>query len=295
MNYRKEQIEMSKWTLPRKKFFVELLLLLSLFVTGSSCSNRNFTSRGGLEFVYVPAGKFAMGSEQGKADNQPVHQVTIREGFYLSKYEITQAQWQALMGNNPSTFKSSDRSPVENVSWDDAQEFISKLNAAGDGYTYRLPTEAEWEYAARAGTSTIYFWGDDPNKACLYANVADQVAKNSHQGTMKNTDIAECQDRYAETSPVGSFQPNAFGLYDMTGNVWEWCEDWKHSSYDGAPTDGSAWLSGESEKYRVVRGGSWDSDVKYTLPVASRLGGTPNSRYAVIGFRLVALRVSNHP
>jgi formylglycine-generating enzyme required for sulfatase activity len=217
----------------------------------------------GMEFVWIPPGSFMMGSEKGRDDEKPVHHVTINEGFYMGKYEVTQAQWQAVMGDNPSYFKGCDNCPVENVSWDDAQVFINKLNTQNDGYTYRLPTEAEWEYAARAGTT-----GD-------YAGDLDAMAwyeKNSG----------------GETHSVGSKQANAFGLYDIHGNVWEWVEDWYHDSYAGAPRDGSAWLSGGKQKYRVLRGGSW---VIYAnlCRAAVRIRNLPVFRNFNFGFRVVAV------
>jgi formylglycine-generating enzyme required for sulfatase activity len=217
----------------------------------------------GMELVYVPAGSFMMGSENGESNEKPVHQVTIREGFYMGKYEVTQAQWQQVMGSNPSYFKNCDQCPVEEVNWNDAQEFIKKLNAQNDGYTYRLPSEAEWEYACRAGTT-----GD-------YAGDVDAMAwygKNSG----------------SKTHPVGQKQANAFGLYDMHGNVDEWCEDIWHENYNGAPTDGSAWLSGGDSRYRVLRGGSWYF-IAYVLRAADRRGFTPNYRDLYDGLRLVAV------
>lgn len=220
----------------------------------------------GMELVYVPAGSFMMGlpsSESGRSnDERPQHQVTIREGFYMGLYEVTQAQWQAVMGSNPSYFKNCDQCPVEQVSWDDAQEFIRKPNARNDGYVYRLPTKSEWEYACRAGTT-----GD-------YAGNLDAMAwynANSNKST----------------HAVGSKQPNSFGLYDMHGNVWEWCENWYHDSYNGAPADGSAWLSGGEQKYRVLRGGSWIISADL-LRSAYRSYNTPVTRYYYIGFRVVA-------
>ena len=218
----------------------------------------------GMELILVPAGSFMMGSESGKADEKPRHEVTISQPFYMGKYEVTQAQWQAVMGSNPSNFKG-DNLPVEQVSWDDAIAFIARLNAQKDGYSYRLPTEAEWEYACRAGTT-----GD-------YAGDLDAMAwydKNSG----------------SKTHDVGTKLPNAFGLFDMHGNVWEWCQDWYHDSYNGAPADGSAWLSGGEQKYRVLRGGSWDSDAA-NLRSAYRYWDTPDYRGGGNGgFRVVAVR-----
>jgi serine/threonine-protein kinase len=167
----------------------------------------------GMEMVYVPAGSFIMGSENGDSDEKPMHRVTISSGFYMGRYEVTQAQWQAVMGTNPSDFKGCDNCPVEQVSWDDAQEFIRQMNARGDGYTYRLPTEAEWEYACRAGTTTAFAYGD-----LLSSEQANFDGKHPYGGASKGV-------YRQKTTLVGSFQPNAFGLYDMHGNVWEWCQD----------------------------------------------------------------------
>lgn len=219
----------------------------------------------GMDFAYVPAGSFMMGSINGNSDEKPAHQVTIREGFYMGRHEVTQRQWQAVMGNNPSGHKGESR-PVETVSWNDAQEYISKLNAQDDEYSYRLPTEAEWEYACRAGTT-----GD-------YSGVLDSMAWHSNNSG-------------GRTHPVGQKQPNGFGLYDMHGNVREWCEDSYHSTYAGAPTDGSAWVSsGDRQQYKVSRGGSWD-DSASGLRCASRRREAPDQRLrGVIGFRLVAIK-----
>lgn len=238
----------------------------------------------GIEMVWIAPGNFMMGSTNGFADEERVHQVTINYSFYMGKYEITQAQWQSVMPINPSSFEGENL-PVENVSWVEVQEFIRKLNAQNDGYHYRLPTEAEREYVSRAGTTTNYYWGDDVNEACRYANVSDQTAKDKYfrQGTVK------CRDGYADISPVGRFQPNAWGLYDVTGNVREWCEDWYHPNYDGAPIDGSAWLTGGEQKYRVLRGGLFVGNAIY-LRSACRNKDTPDNHDALNGFRVVAVR-----
>lgn len=225
--------------------------------TGSQPAS--MTNRAGIALVLIPAGSFLMGSTNGDAHEQPVHRVTIGKPFYLGKYEVTQAQWTALMGNNPSDYKGADR-PVELVSWDDAQEFIRKLNALGDGYEYRLPTEAEWEYACRAGTT-----GD-------HAGDVKAMAWYSVSGG---------------TRPVGQKQPNKFGLYDMHGNVWEWCEDRTPEHYRGAPEDGSAWIELNSRK-RVKRGGSHDHDANHARS-AYRDWFTPSNRTHGIGFRVAAV------
>jgi formylglycine-generating enzyme required for sulfatase activity len=217
----------------------------------------------GMELVYVPAGSFMMGSNNGPANEKPVHQVTIKEGFYMGRYEVTQAEWTKVMGANPSYFKG-DRLPVEQVSWDDAQNFISKLNERAGEFKYRLPTEAEWEYACRAGTRGDY--AGDLDKIAWYA---DNSGKKSH--------------------PVGTRQPNAFGLYDMHGNVWEWCRDSYHNSYAGAPNDGSEWSSGGEQYFRVLRGGSWSLDPTNLRSAVRRREFPDLSYFTLNGFRVVAV------
>ncbi|MFN9733782.1 MAG: SUMF1/EgtB/PvdO family nonheme iron enzyme [Microcystis sp.] len=191
-----------------------------------------------LEMVELPGGEFMMGSPDSDPDAQsnekPQHQVKVNS-FAIGKYPITQAQYQAVMGNNPSYFKNNPQNPVERVSWNDAQAFCQKLSQI-TGKTYRLPTEAEWEYACRAGTTTRYYFGDDANQLGDYA---------WHNGNSQD-----------KTHPVGQKRPNAWGLYDMSGNVWEWCEDNWHDNYIGAPKDGSAWLTNDND-YQILRGGSW--------------------------------------
>ncbi|HEV7743483.1 MAG TPA: formylglycine-generating enzyme family protein [Pyrinomonadaceae bacterium] len=217
----------------------------------------------GMEFAYVPAGSFQMGSGNADPNEQPVHQVTLASGFYTGRYEVTQAQWQKVMGNNPSTFSScGENCPVEQVSWDDAQEFIKKLNAQNDGYQYRLPSEAEWEYACRAGTTGDY--AGDPDSMAWYTVNANY-----------------------KTHPVGQKQANAWGLYDMHGNVSEWVMDYQHNNYDGAPTDGSAWSKAVSDD-RMERGGSWTFDAK-RVRSAQRGEATHDYRWKDVGFRLVAV------
>lgn len=189
----------------------------------------------GMELVYVPKGSFMMGSESGNADEKPVHRVTLSNGFYLGKYEVTQSQWQTVMGENPSHFKDcGGNCPVEQISWDDAKDFTNKLNDRNDGFSYRLPTEAEWEYACRAGTTGDHYGAD--------VDALGWHAESSGGGG---------------THPVGAKQPNSLGLFDMLGNVWEWCEDTYHSDYTGAPTDGSAWVTDSDQDRRVLRGGGW--------------------------------------
>jgi len=194
-----------------------------------------------MELVLIPPGSFDMGSEKGHADWKPVHKVTIEKAFYIGKYEVTQEQWQAIMGANPSNFKDP-RKPVERVSWDACQGFVRKLSEKTKR-KFSLPSESEWEYACRAGTTTEYCFGDDEAGLDGYA----WYAGNSG----------------ARTYPVGQKKPNKWGLHDMHGNVWEWCEDAWHESYGGAPADGSAWTEGGYQRVCVWRGGSWGSAPRY--------------------------------
>ena len=224
---------------------------------------RTYTNQVGIEFVLNSAGRFMMGSTKWAETERPVHEVTIRRAFYMGKYEVTQGQWQALMGSNPSYFKDcGDNCPVERVSWNDAQKFIYKLNEAHDGYKYRLPSEAEWEYSCRAGT-TGDFYSSDVNDIGWYWD-------NSGE----------------ETHTVGEKQPNAFGLYDMSGNVWEWCSDIYHKNYVGAPTDGSAWVSGGETTHHVFRGGSFRQKGTF---IRSANRDSSDGNWNELGFRVVAV------
>ena len=194
---------------------------------------QRITDRLGMKFVRIPAGSFMMGSNNGDSDEHPQHRVSISKPFYLQTTEVTQGQWRSVMGNNPSGFKGDDL-PVERVSWNAVQEFIVKLNAKEGGNKYRLPTESEWEYAARAGSTTAYCFGDDEGRLGDYA----WYDKNSG----------------SKTHPVGQKKPNSWGLYDLHGNVWEWVQDWYGDYSSGSSTDPSGASSGS---YRVIRGGSW--------------------------------------
>jgi formylglycine-generating enzyme required for sulfatase activity len=221
-----------------------------------------------MEFVLIPAGEFDMGSpssEVGRDDDEgPVHHVTIPEPFYMSKYEITQKQWREVMGSNPSYF-NGDNLPVENVSWNDVQEFIEKLNEREGTDKYRLPSEAEWEYTARAGTTTRYSFGDDESELDEYG----WYDENSND----------------ETHPVGQKKSNPWGLYDMHGNVVEWVQDENHYTYNGAPVDGSVWEDG-SDALRVIRGGGWNLNARYSRS-AIRNSDDPGDRSDNRGFRLL--------
>jgi formylglycine-generating enzyme required for sulfatase activity len=228
------------------------------------------TNNQDMAFAYMAPGTFTMGSES----ESPRHEVTIAYGFYLQTKEVTQAQWLAVMGENPSHFNECDACPVEMVSWDDIQGFIQKLNQIG-AYRYRLPSEAEWEYACRAGTDSPFAFGD-----CL------SVEQANFNGSDASPGCRQGEFRKA-TIPVGSLQANAWGLYDMHGNVWEWCEDVWHKDYRGAPADGQAWVNGDSS-IRVLRGGSWLEPASGCRS-AKRIAFSSNYHNRNSGFRLVLI------
>ena len=206
-----------------------------------------------LEMVYIPGGSFLMGSpdtETGRRNSEgPQHKVTLKP-FYMSKYPITQEQYQVIMGDNPSYFKGKNR-PVENVSWYDATNFCQKLSKTIGG-KYSVPSESQWEYACRAGTTTPFYFGETITTDLANYRGTDYEKWSGYYGKGPKGEYRE------ETTPVGEFPPNAFGLYDMHGNVVEWCADDVHHNYNGAPTDGSVWLNGDKDK-SCLRGGSWVS------------------------------------
>jgi formylglycine-generating enzyme required for sulfatase activity len=229
-----------------------------------------------LEMIAIPGGTFWMGSpanEAERGDNEsPQHQVTV-PSFFMGKYPLTQAQYQAIMGKNPAYFKGNNR-PVENVSWDDAVRFCQKLSQR-TGKNYRLPSEAEWEYACRAGTKTPFSFGD---------NITTDLV--NYDGTYPYKSAPKGKYR-EQTTDVGTFPPNAFGLYDMHGNVWEWCEDDWHENYIDAPTDGSAWNSQSGSNTKLLRGGSWYY-VAGDCRSANRFRDSRDYRDCYCGFRVVS-------
>lgn len=251
-----------------------------------------FKNQHGIEFVNIPAGSFALGSPESElerqADEGPVKQITFSKSFYVGKYEVTQTQWQEIMGNNPSEHKCPN-CPVEMVSWNDAKQFIAKLNGEKDGYTYRLPSEAEYEYTLRAGTTTRYYWGDDllHKDQCLYANGADDTARKNNASWRG----ADCSDGFTTTGPVGSFQPNKWGLFDMAGNVGEWCEDVYAPNYVNLPLDGSPNLTVGDPAIRVLRGGSYYYHDQGDLRSANRDSVPVINRGSGLSLRLVAIPV----
>jgi formylglycine-generating enzyme required for sulfatase activity len=216
-----------------------------------------------MHFILIQPGSFLMGSEAGRPDEKPVTKVTITKPFYLGKFEVTQEQWQAVMGTNGSYYTGTNM-PVEQVSWNDCQEFIAKLKEKVNGYDFRLPTEAEWEYACRAGTTTEYSHGDGTTNLPDYAWFTANAARRTH--------------------PVGERKANPWGLHDIHGNIWEWCQDW-YGPYSGADcTDPTGPTSGTT---RVIRGGSWSHGAR-DLWSSFRLKFRSDFRFRSIGVRLVA-------
>lgn len=221
-----------------------------------------------MTLVRIPAGTFQMGGEDGDDDERPVHPVTISRSFYMGEYEVTQAQYEAVMAANPSDFQGDTRCPVEHVNWHDAVAFCQAL-AMRTGRPIRLPTEAEWEYACKADKGNVdvgYYFGDDAGQLGDYAWYDGNSGWTTH--------------------PVGQKPPNSFGLYDMHGNVWGWCQDWYHNSYSGAPADGSAWET-PAGSTRILRSGSWDTDARYCR-LAARTANSPANGYSFFGFRVVS-------
>ena len=255
-----------------------------------------------LEMMRIPSGSFLMGSPETELERSnregPQHKVTLSQ-FFMAKYPVTQAQWRTvaampqvnrLLDPDPSNFKGDDR-PVEQVSWSDAVEFCDRLSrsienrlSAYTNRTYRLPTEAEWEYACRAGTTTPFHFGETiTTDLANYCGQDRTIGKTEYSGAYGPGPKGEYRQ---ETTRVDHFDlANAFGLSDMHGNVLEWCQDHWHDNYDGAPTDGSAWLTNAEDTNRVLRGGSWINNPE-NCRSASRDFFTPVNRDYIIGFRV---------
>jgi formylglycine-generating enzyme required for sulfatase activity len=264
------------------------------------------------EMVAIPAGEFMMGSPETAREGvpeelakreRPQHRVRVK-AFALGKYEVTRGQyaafaretgrgdgdgcyvwtgskWEKEAGKSwrDPGFAQDDRHPAACVNWDDAKAYAAWLSRK-TGKPYRLASEAEWEYAARAGTTTARYWGESPSEACGYANVGDQTEKEKNPGWT----VHDCRDGYVNTAPVGSFRANPFGLHDMLGNVWEWTEDCWNESYAGAPVDGTAWASGDCFR-RVLRGGAW-ANLPGLVRAAVRFRNMSDYRYDLYGLRV---------
>ncbi len=278
------------------------------------------------EMVHIPAGRFTMGPAPGEQERErvpaliwhrelPQHEVKFAKDFLLANYTVTRAEFSRFVAEtgprppggcatfekdrneqygwetheerdwrNPG-FPQTDHDPVVCVDSRDAEDYIAWLNNE-TGLNFRLPTEAEWEYAARAGTKTARYWGEGRDRACIYANVSDlTLAKEQSLLHPNPEEYLPCGDGYAFTSPVGAFKPNGFGLYDMLGNVQQWISDPWHASYNGAPSDGSTWVSGGDEIFGTVRGSSWNA-IPRNVRAADRSSSPTGFRVSDIGFRV---------
>jgi formylglycine-generating enzyme required for sulfatase activity len=215
-----------------------------------------------MDFVLIPAGAFKMGADTGTEADKPAHEVKISEPFWMAKYELTHEQYKAIMGEDRGAFMEP-KNPMDVMSWDDAQDVLKKLNAKAGGAAFRLPTEAEWEYACRAGTETVYYFGDDDAQLPEHAWFARNAGGKTH--------------------PVGQKKPNAWGLYDMYGNQWEWCQDWLGPYAAEAQTDPKGPDKGT---LRVIRGGCWTAG-EINCRSATRSQGAPDFRSVTQGMRCV--------
>jgi formylglycine-generating enzyme required for sulfatase activity len=271
---------------------------VALILQTKPCTVQYYTEDLGgvdLDMIAIPGGEFEMGSPDDELDRHvsegPQHLVTVPP-FYMGRYPVTQAQWRFVAGldpvkqkldKNPSRFNKGDKRlaekrPVENVSWHDATEFCARLTQQ-TGQFYRLPSEAEWEYACRANTKTPFYFGETINSDLVNYD-ANQIYGAGIKGNYRQ-----------ETTPVDQFEfPNEFGLSDMHGNVWEWCEDHWHSNYEGAPTTSAPWLDLDAaeSKFRVLRGGSWN-DYPRNCRSATRNYNDAGVRYNSYGFRVVCV------
>jgi len=246
--------------------FITLILTIFYVQSARAVESKTFM---GIKFILIEPGCFRMGNDKPSTDSTvgetPSHRVCIEKPYYLGETEVTQKQWENVMGSNPSKTKVEDK-PVDRVSWNDIQEFLQRLNATNGNKYFRLPTEAEWEYAARAGSDSDYSFGDNPKSLAEYAWFGNLgYHGSSHEVAQK--------------------QPNNWGLYDMHGNVWEWVQDWfSPTYYSNSPANNP--LGPETGKYRVYRGGSWVGKA-INLRSAVRFSALPMTRTHDVGFRLV--------
>jgi len=272
----KEGKAMRKLIIPIQCVLVQFILVMLCLAFSSYAEEpkEKIKNSLGMEFVLIKPGKFLMGSpedEPGRYSGEKPHQVNLTKSFYLQTTEVTQGQWQALMGKNPSSHKRcGDNCPVEQVSWKDVQQFIQKLNQKEGSAKYRLPTEAEWEYACRAGSADAFPNGGITTLQCGVDDNLDAIGWY-------------CGNSQNMIKPVAGKKPNAWGLYDMLGNVQEWCQDWFGPYPDDEVIDPKGSKKGS---YRVMRGGTWYSPAR-DVRCASRFGSPPHYRFRHIGFRLV--------
>lgn len=245
--------------------------------------------------VYIPGGTFEMGDllGDGYSYERPAHDVSVH-GFLMGRYDVTVAEWQACTRagacrDNADGTATGPGYPVTEVSWYDAMDYVKWISTI-TGKPYRLPSEAEWEYAARAGSPDQYPWGNNENVACQHANLFDEAGRARFPAWHW---AVGCNDGYAMTSPVGHYPPNAWGLYDMVGDVWEWLADCWHANYDGAPGDGSAWVEPDCTKH-VNRGGGWGNHPR-SARVSARDGDLSSGRSDGMGFRVARDRVPSDP
>ena len=263
--------------------FLALLVLIAAAgqAAGQTTTDSTFVSPTlQAKFVLIPAGSYLMGSptsEGGRDMDENLHQVTISRPFYIQTTEMMQWQWEKVMGENSSQFEEcGGRCPMENVSWCDVQQFIEKLNALEETNLYRLPTEAEWEYAARAGTATRFHWGNYND--CKRINYGNSIISRECKGFNPGAPVK-----------VGSFEPNDWGLYDMHGNVWEWVQDaadWQGRVVTKTYRDGVTDPVSKEGELRIHRGGSWMNRAS-DCRAANRSTSSPDTRTSMIGFRLV--------
>jgi formylglycine-generating enzyme required for sulfatase activity len=245
------------------------------------------------ELLEVPAGQFLMGSPTGEVgrddDEGPQHTVTIARPFAVGKYEVTFDEWDACVAVGGCARVADDgwgrgQRPAIRVSYEQAIGYTRWLSKK-TGKPYRLLSEAEWEYAARAGSRTAYIWGATADRACEFENGADAaLGRQKPEGWKNEWGLLACDDGQARTAPVGAFNPNAFGLHDVSGNLSEWVEDCYNTSYEGAPTDGRVWTTADCPR-RVIRGGNW-SHSAVGVRSANRNGDPPSLRNMIVGFRV---------
>lgn len=262
------------------------ILFLFAYVGATQAETPYVDSLAEMEFVSIKGGCYQMGDSVGDGDpnERPVREVCVSD-FSIGKFEVTNRQFKLFMpqhssGKSQQTSLDEDKQPVVNVSWEDAVAFAKWLSGKS-GQTYRLPTEAEWEYAARSGSKQSRFWGNNADIACKYANVADMSAKKQWA---KWTTFS-CDDSFVASAPVGSFTPNDYGLNDILGNAWEWCEDiYNSEAYAKLPKDNPVY--GGLGEYRVMRGGGW-SNGPLGVRSSHRVGLSPGFGHHALGFRLV--------